>query len=228
MDNGKNRKARKAVHRDPDRGTYYCSGCGTRLPSSAGTAFRTILAEHARTCLAGESPRIAVHYDKKIRVGEIVAWRVWRVTHLPVMSGPFRKLGTDGIGVKPHHIAPGYVHALVSAHRPDVWIPGIPMEGDVNVFVHNDAGGAGIYAFDTVERAVKEAHHQDLMGCLRILGAVKLWGEVIEHEHGYRAQYGKPASLDRAIAPLVIFPPWFYGSPSPAQIMKELRETYRI
>lgn len=30
-----------------------------------------------------------------------------------------------------------------------------------------------------------------------VAGTVKLWGDVVEHEHGYRAQFAKPHSISR-------------------------------
>ncbi len=49
--------------------------------------------------------------------------------------------------------------------------------------------GCGIYAFKTPADLIYEA-----IG-LRIVGTVYLWGRIIEHEHGYRAQYAYPASF---------------------------------
>jgi len=44
-----------------------------------------------------------------------------------------------------------------------------------------------------------------------VLGRVALWGRVIEHEHGYRAEYGYPQRL-RLICPLCF---WRWGAAPP-------------
>jgi hypothetical protein len=43
--------------------------------------------------------------------------------------------------------------------------------------------GTGLHAFKTLERAKSEYRWAD------VFGEVALWGDVIEHEHGYRAEF---------------------------------------
>ncbi len=45
-----------------------------------------------------------------------------------------------------------------------------------------------------------------------LLGKVKIWGEIVEHEAGYRSQFGKIVSLD-------------YGDP---ELLDKLRKIYRV
>ena len=45
-----------------------------------------------------------------------------------------------------------------------------------------------------------------------LFGRVKIWGEVVEHEAGYRSQFGKIASLD-------------YGDP---ELLDKFRKIYRV
>jgi hypothetical protein len=47
--------------------------------------------------------------------------------------------------------------------------------------------------------------------CL-LFGKVKIWGEVVEHEWGYRSQFAKVISLD-------------YGDP---ELLEKLRKIYRV
>ncbi len=45
-----------------------------------------------------------------------------------------------------------------------------------------------------------------------LFGKVKIWGEIVEHEAGYRSQFGKIVSLD-------------YGDP---KLLEKFREIYRV
>jgi hypothetical protein len=45
-----------------------------------------------------------------------------------------------------------------------------------------------------------------------LFGKVKIWGEVVEHELGYRSQFGKIVSLD-------------YGNP---RLLEKFRKFYRV
>ena len=50
----------------------------------------------------------------------------------------------------------------------------------------------GIYAHKTREQAVSTARRR--LGTV-VIGEVELWGRVVEHELGYRAQYARPSAL---------------------------------
>jgi len=45
-----------------------------------------------------------------------------------------------------------------------------------------------------------------------LFGKVKIWGEIVEHEAGYRSQFGKIASID-------------YGDPV---LVEKFRKIYRV
>jgi hypothetical protein len=68
-----------------------------------------------------------------------------------------------------------------------VWAPNEVMEGKPG-----DHNGMGVHAFKTASLALTE------YGALPeiVVGTVLLWGDVIEHELGYRAQFGKVNSID--------------------------------
>jgi hypothetical protein len=76
--------------------------------------------------------------------------------------------------------------------RDYVWHPDEPASGDVQTH--------GIYSFRRVIRSMAE------------YGKVKIWGEVVEHEVGYRSQFGKIVSLD-------------YGDPG---LLEKFRKIYRV
>ena len=83
--------------------------------------------------------------------------------------------------------------ALFSMTRNDKWIPGVPMTGDVG-FGRRDGLGFGVHTWKSRAGA---AHYAGLYPdhCL-IVGQVDLWGEIVEHDTGYRAQYAAIVSLD--------------------------------
>jgi hypothetical protein len=119
-----------------------------------------------------------------IRVGEIIAYRAWRV----IKPGWFRS-GDDRL------------HSVLIKHY--VWHPDEPASGDVRTH--------GIYSLREVIRS-KEEYFYSVGRALLLFGKVKIWGEVIEHEWGYRSQFGKIVSLD-------------YGDP---ELLEKFRKIYRV
>lgn len=78
----------------------------------------------------------------------------------------------------------GYLHSISSRYT---WYPDEIAEGDVN--------RAGIYAFKSIHGArILGASYASCSDQI-VMGRVALWGDVIEHQRGYRAQYAKPLSL---------------------------------
>jgi hypothetical protein len=105
--------------------------------------------------------------DAGIRTGELTAWRVWR------LAGP----------------------TLVSLSMPCAWHWDEPMEGDPY------KAGEGVHAFKGPLGALGYLddiiHSYGGPACEAcVLGSVELWGDVIAHEGGYRAQWARPASLE--------------------------------
>lgn len=66
-----------------------------------------------------------------------------------------------------------------------IWPPNEPMTG-----TPSDGGHDGVHAWKTM-RGVLE-----YTGGWGIIGRVKLWGEVVEHEDGYRAEFGRVYAID--------------------------------
>jgi len=118
-----------------------------------------------------------------IRAGEIIAYRAWRV----IAPNWFRN-GDD------------WLHSVYI--RDYVWLPDAPASGDVKTH--------GIYSFRHVIRSAVEYGYR-VKGVL-LFGKVKIWGEVVEHEAGYRSQFGKIVSLD-------------YGDP---ELLEKFRKIYRV
>ena len=110
-----------------------------------------------------DDPEITVE-STGIEIGEIIAWRAWRIKH----------------GV------------LTSLVRDTVWMPDETVEGVIKGI--GDHGKLlGIYSFKKASDAWN--------GCIYtadkyVSGQVALWGEVVEHEEGYRAENARVHSLD--------------------------------
>jgi len=90
-----------------------------------------------------------------------------------------------------------------------VWMPGEPMTGDVEC--------AGVHAWKTKNDAVCYATATHSAYGVIVVGSVKLWGIVVEHEAGYRAEFAKIASVD--LAPCQ----WRAGS-----LLKAVRKQYQL
>ena len=166
---------------------------GNRNPNSP--AFRSALDRAGITLSRADSSfdpeevaRKAAEYTAKqttayqgtgIRVGEIVGWRWWYV---------------DGL--------------LKSPFMDCTWFPNEPTEGDVA----GGFGGFGVYVMKDRELAASQADkglwlssdglwvwnnwRRRLPSPHTAYGSVRIWGEVIEHAAGYRAQFARVVSID--------------------------------
>ncbi len=118
-----------------------------------------------------------------IRAGEIIAYRAWRV-----IGATWFRRGDD------------WLHSVLM--RDYVWLPDKPASGDVKTH--------GIYSFRHVIRC-RDEYRYNAHGIL-LFGKVKIWGEVVEHEQGYRSEFGKIISLD-------------YGD---QELLDKFRKTYQV
>jgi hypothetical protein len=119
-----------------------------------------------------------------VRIGEIIAYRAWAV----IKPGWFRS-GDDRL------------HSVFMQDY--VWHPDEPASGDVRTH--------GIYSFRDVILSRAEYGYPGSFGPL-LLGKVKIWGEIVEHEAGYRSEFGKIVSLD-------------YGDP---ELLDKFRKIYGV
>jgi hypothetical protein len=118
-----------------------------------------------------------------IRVGEIIAYRAWRVIEHAWLHKPDHRL-----------------HSVFVEEY--VWDPDEPAAGDV--------GTHGIYSLRHVIRC--NIDYGSLTTGTLLFGKVKIWGEIVEHELGYRSQFAKIISLD-------------YGDP---ELLDKFRKIYRV
>lgn len=103
-----------------------------------------------------------------IRAGEVIGYRAWLYTS---STHPF----------------------LSSITSSTIWKPGEIVEGDIREH--------GVYAFKTMEQVQAEFHGVGTyypMPRPYVFGTIKMWGEIIEHEKGYRAQFAKIHTLEHA------------------------------
>lgn len=156
IQNGQHRTARQALH------------------SSARQASRTgQLAQLAQALQAppgfavARNPNYPVHAGTQavensgIELGEIQAWRAWRVDEV---TGLLRSMISDA-----------------------TWIPREPMTIRDHELKKLWPDRAGVYAFKSPSQIVAEFMsftHQPLA-----IGIVSLYGDVIEHDHGWRATH---------------------------------------
>jgi hypothetical protein len=141
-------------------------------------------------------------YDPKdipyagIQVGEIIAWRGWRIMF---QKPEARNQKPEDRIRKPESFAyapEATPWRLVSVARENVWEPGEPMIGNINKQLPSHPWRAGVFAAKEV-LTVRQ--------CLRTgpgiyaLGQVALYGEVVEHKDGYRATHAMPFSIDELV-----------------------------
>lgn len=112
--------------------------------------------------------------DAGVRAGEIVGWRAWEMG-----SGCLRSLVVTSTIWQPNGIIKG---------NPGIKSPYYPLY-------------EGIYAFKTEAQALNLFHEYPYAPSNYVVGTVELWGEVHEHENGYRAQYAQPLELVHFFGP---------------------------
>ena len=120
-----------------------------------------------------------------IRIGEIIAYRAWRV----IEPGWLRR-GDD------------LLHSVLM--KDYVWHIDKPAYGDVRTH--------GIYSFRDVIRCREDYSYTPGTNGPLLFGKVKIWGEIVEHEAGYRSEFGKIVSLD-------------YGDP---ELLDKFRKIYGL
>ena len=116
----------------------------------------------------------------EVRAGEITGWRVWHVReHFSTRD------------LAPH------VPRLFSVYMEDfVWPATGPARGNPLLRSgSDDSTPQGVYAWKTEDLAHAYSLEQRTV-CYSAIGKVDLWGRVIEHEKGYRAEYARVASIE--------------------------------
>ena len=111
-----------------------------------------------------------------IQAGEIIGYRVWRVIHKAgYKDSKYKRMKADK-------------WRLQSLSASVIWDSSM-MFGDIN------ENGRGCHCFKTMDQALDEIYR--LNYGIIVIGSVTIWGEVVEHERGYRSQFMKVKSLDK-------------------------------
>src|SRR5262245_13628177 len=123
------------------------------------------IAEPNPSSLAAIKPETQPSESPRIRAGEIIGWRFWRLC--------------NGL--------------LNSVYVPYTWRPG--------VFERSSAAeiaccNPGYHAFRDKERAELKASMHVYWSPL-VIGSVAMWGEVIEHQYGWRSEYAAVRSITK-------------------------------
>ena len=143
--------------------------------------------------ITGDKTRDAALGEPRIRAGEIVGWRYWRLCN-------------------------GFLESVFVSYT---WRPGVFERSSSRRRGYDDVGyreNLGYHAFRDIEQAKYEALlHTCWSPC--VIGSVGMWGEVIEHQHGWRSEYAAVQSITEITGDISFW--------SKQWLLQELREKYR-
>lgn len=177
---GRHWRAFKKTHRDPAQG----AGDGAGAGDEADPVSRARKRAAASLITSWPAFSVIVHNAESAvescppEVGEIIAWRVWRYVD-------------------------GMLRSVIVAH---VWPFDQPMTGDITaqlgVYSHKTQSQAHnhvdeIYYWALLESALPafDGRKRSFKSVELIVGEVRIWGDVVEHERGYRSQFARVHSL---------------------------------
>ena len=113
--------------------------------------------------ITGDKTRDAALAEPRIRAGEIIGWRFWRLRN-------------------------GLLNSVIV---PYTWRPGVFERSSSK---QRGFKNPGYHAFRDKEQAKREAFfHACWSPC--VIGSVAMWGEVIEHQYGWRSEYAAVQSI---------------------------------
>ena len=155
-----------------DLGVGYGEHRRADAQTSCDTAGSSDISHHRTEPLfiTGNKTRDAVLGEPRFRAGEIIGWRCWRLFN-GVLNSVFVSY-TWRPGVFERSCAKRYGSDL--GHRP---------LGD----------NLGYHAFRDKEQAEQDASWHGWYPA--VIGSVAMWGEVIEHQYGWRSEYAAVRSL---------------------------------
>ena len=119
--------------------------------------------------ITGNKTRDATLGEPRIRAGEIVGWRIWKLSN-------------------------GFLDSVFVTYT---WRPGVCERSSCKQRGYDEPGcyeNFGYHAFKDKDQAEREASmYSHLWPC--VIGSVAMWGDVIEHEHGWRSEYAAVQSI---------------------------------
>lgn len=132
-----------------------------------------------------------------IRAGEIIAFRCWILTRESIVDETYHMRSTYAKCVW----RPGETVGLSEEYRPDSYIiyDSIYRQRYLKIDPHDRYGvRVGVHGFKSSAKMMREFRPFGLYDDSHfIYGTAALWGEVIEHEEGFRAEFGKVNTIDQ-------------------------------
>ena len=121
--------------------------------------------------ITGDKTRDAALGAPRIRAGEIIGWRTWKLYN-------------------------GLLHSVFVSYT---WRPGVFDRSSAERYGSEDRGyhplsdNLGYHAFRDKEQAERETSSHGWYPA--VIGSVAMWGEVIEHQYGWRSEYAAVRSI---------------------------------
>lgn len=192
---GQHRRSSSSSHRDPIVGTDYSAG-GSDEDDASNTV--TISWSTLRT-FAWEpllpEPKPPAIPNAGIRTGELIGHRLWWLIEGQLCSLAHRQLW------KPGESLYGDTNKLVS----DWWLYDQPIWGGTYAYASADYAAQAVQShYDGLARVLASRTRPPILvgwspyheATAIVAGTIKMWGDVVEHEHGYRAEFAKLNSID--------------------------------
>lgn len=184
---GKHRRASAQAYGRSADGAGRCTGEPAPDAPTLTLTYSDTWAPHYDACKPAPP---AVPYAG-IRAGEIIGHRLWWLTD--ERNAPLSSLAHI------HQWVPGATEAGdVHEPVPNWWEYRRPLFGGVYAYSDQASIGADLCLMGPIG-GIFFIGYQAIHARGVVVGTVKMWGEVIEHEHGYRAQFAKVNSLDRIV-----------------------------
>lgn len=129
-----------------------------------------------------------------VEAGELVGWRIWILAgDRPRLHSLARQVVWKPSVMDCHRVDRRTVMPPASDDPVDHFVSGLEMQSERQSL--DPTGGNGFWSFKTKE-ALLQRFPLDRYSCAAVYGTIWQWGEVIEHDDGYRSQYAAIRSLD--------------------------------
>jgi hypothetical protein len=182
--------ARRAGRNDSDLAAKYGEHRRADAQTPCDSAGSSDTGHHRTAILiTGNKTRDAALGEPRIRAGEIIGWRVWKLRN-------------------------GLLHSVII---PYTWRPGVFERSSCQKGGGYYNYNPGYHAFRHQEQAEREAPML-AFSSLAAIGSVALWGEVIEHQYGWRSEYAAVRSIIKITGDIIFW--------SKQRLLLDLRETY--
>lgn len=217
---GQHRKSNPPIHRSPsnraDPGTGGTEE-GTVIPVATDPyAGKTTYARKGPSVTTIDPPLGAIYWVAP-QMLTMIDWALTCVIPVGPNAAPLADIPSEGIRtgeITGYRLWWALDYSLYSIVHQEAWSPNEVKKGNLNEMVHLYARG-GVYCFNTLDEAFSSLHnemeeyrhYQNLGSAYRdffayrwdnpaiAVGTVKLWGEVVEHQRGYRAENAKISSI---------------------------------